>query len=186
MKVLRLDQSGLPIDWIRFEDAAVLATKDRILWHLGDDEKLMLGGTNNAGEQSRLIIPSIIAVKGRSSDLVGRVSLNNETLFRRDQSICMYCGHTFHTSELTRDHVIPRGQGGLDCWTNVVAACKRCNNHKDCRTPEEAGMPLLAVPFEPNWFEYMFLKNNRIKADQMEYLKSRFSNRRNWSQPLAA
>jgi hypothetical protein len=33
-------------------------------------------------------------------------------------------------------------------------------------------MPLLAVPFVPNWAEYLVLTNRRILADQMEFLKA--------------
>jgi hypothetical protein len=43
-------------------------------------------------------------------------------------------------------------------WTNVVAACRRCNNLKASRTPEQAKMQLIAVPFTPTYAEYIFLK----------------------------
>ncbi|MEJ2452290.1 MAG: HNH endonuclease, partial [Gammaproteobacteria bacterium] len=65
-------------------------------------------------------------------------------------------------------------RGGRDNWANVVAACRRCNAHKGGRTPEEAAMPLLAVPYVPNLAEYLFLRNRRILADQMEFLKTQF------------
>ncbi len=45
-----------------------------------------------------------------------------------------------------------------DTWGNVVSACRRCNNAKASRTPEQAGMQLLAVPFTPTYAEYIFLK----------------------------
>jgi len=35
-------------------------------------------------------------------------------------------------------------------------------------------MPLLAVPFVPNYAEYLVLSNRRILADQMAFLKARF------------
>jgi hypothetical protein len=63
----------------------------------------------------------------------------------------------------------------------VVAACKRCNWQKDNRTPEEARMPLLAVPFRPNPWEWHFLAKDRILADQMDYLSQQFSARRDWA-----
>ena len=64
----------------------------------------------------------------------------------------------FRTSELSRDHITPISRGGRDAWTNVVTACRRCNNHKAARTPEEARMQLVAVPFTPTYAEYIFLK----------------------------
>lgn len=63
---------------------------------------------------------------------------------------------------------------------NVVSACQRCNHFKGGRTPEQAGMELLAIPFEPNIFEFMYLANRKILGDQMAYLSSRFSGKRTW------
>ena len=82
----------------------------------------------------------------------------------------LYCGLRFPVGELTRDHIRPLSQGGTDLWTNVVTACRRCNNHKGGRTPEEARMQLLAVPFTPTYAEYIYLKGRRVLADQMEFL----------------
>ena len=55
-----------------------------------------------------------------------------------------------------------------------MSACRRCNNAKASRTPEQAGMQLLAVPFTPTYAEYIFLKGRRVLADQMEYLVAHF------------
>lgn len=75
---------------------------------------------------------------------------------------------------LSRDHVTPLSMGGADAWNNVVTACKRCNNFKAGRTPEQAGMILLAVPFTPTHAEYVFLRGRRVLADQMEFLAAHF------------
>ena len=56
----------------------------------------------------------------------------------------------------------------------MVTACKRCNNHKAGRTPEQAGMELLAIPFTPTHAEYVYLQGRRILADQMEFLLAHF------------
>jgi hypothetical protein len=56
----------------------------------------------------------------------------------------------------------------------VVTACKRCNARKGSRSPEEAHMPLLAIPYVPNLAEYLVLRNRRILADQMEFLRVQF------------
>ena len=73
---------------------------------------------------------------------------------------------------LTRDHVTPLHQGGKNTWSNLVTACRDCNARKGGRTPEQAKMPLIAVPFIPNWAEYLVLTNRKILADQMEFLKA--------------
>jgi 5-methylcytosine-specific restriction endonuclease McrA len=89
----------------------------------------------------------------------------------------MYCGGEHREIELTRDHVIPLSKGGKDRWSNVVTACRQCNTRKGNRTPEIANMPLLAVPYVPNWAEFLALSNRRILMDQMEFLKTQFSGR---------
>lgn len=180
MKILRLDKTGLPRAWLTAEEAATLLAKSAILWTLGSDIYVLRGGWNRNGEQSRLVLPAIIACKGDTAGQPETIPMGNRLLFRRDNYRCLYCGEQFAENELTRDHVIPRVQGGKDVWTNVVAACKRCNHGKGGRTPEQAGMDLLAVPFVPNWFEYMYLANRKILGDQMDYLSARFSSKRIW------
>ena len=68
--------------------------------------------------------------------------LNNQTLFKRDAHLCLYCGMRFPSNQLSRDHIRPLSQGGRDTWTNVVTACRRCNNLKASKTPEQAGLQL--------------------------------------------
>ncbi|MDC3197192.1 HNH endonuclease, partial [Gammaproteobacteria bacterium] len=69
----------------------------------------------------------------------------------------------------------PLSRGGIDVWTNVVTSCRRCNNRKADRSPEQANMELLAIPFVPNQYEFLYLSNHNVLADQMEFLSTRFS-----------
>ena len=105
-------------------------------------------------------------------------ALTNVALFARDQHLCLYCGREFHRQQLTRDHVMPLSQGGRDHWENVVAACFHCNSRKGGRTPQQASMPLLAVPYRPSWIEHLILSNRNILADQMAFLKSHLPKRK--------
>ena len=181
MKILRLDKTGLPTAWINREEAATLYAKNQVLWFLGETTQTLRGGYNRYGRRSLLTLHPIVACDGDVTGHAITPALSNAALFRRDDHFCMYCGGQFHSSLLTRDHIIPVSQQGRDAWTNVVTACQRCNNHKGGRTPEQAGMPLLAIPFKPNPFEYMYLANRHIIGDQMQYLKARFSNHtRQW------
>jgi hypothetical protein len=70
--------------------------------------------------------------------------------------------------------VTPLSRGGSDTWKNVVTACRRCNNLKAWRTPEQAKLQLIAIPFTPSYAEYIYLKGRRVLADQMEYLLAHF------------
>ncbi|MGQ0658722.1 MAG: HNH endonuclease [Chromatiales bacterium] len=152
-----------------------------IAWTAGESVFTFHGGISRlTGLRSIVSINSIIAVKrSRRHAYVRRgiPPLNNKELFLRDGNLCMYCGDEFHDSQLTRDHVVPLSRGGRDCWSNVVAACKGCNAHKGNQMAEEAGIGLLAVPYVPNWAEFLALSNRRILADQMEFLKSQFKQR---------
>ena len=181
MRILRLNKAGLPVSWVSQEMAVTLTVKRQVIWSLGEKNILMRGGYNVHGERSKLSLPPIIACHGETARHVLTPSLSNRTLFRRDDHFCMYCGNQFPDSLLTRDHVIPVSLGGANTWHNVVAACQRCNNHKGGRTPEQAQMELLAVPFTPNIYEFMYLSNRQIIGDQMDYLRARFrSNIRKW------
>lgn len=81
----------------------------------------------------------------------------------------MYCGQHFSRPHLTRDHVMPVSKGGRDSWENVVTACFQCNSRKANRTPQQAHMPLLAVPYRPSWIEHLILSNRNILSDQMAF-----------------
>jgi 5-methylcytosine-specific restriction endonuclease McrA len=179
--ILRLDIAGEPIRWIPWQDAVCLYSKNMVAWTAGDSVFTFMGGISRAtGQRSSISVNSIIAVK-RSRYFTykkrGIPPLNSHELFLRDGNLCMYCGNGFRDSQLTRDHVIPLSRGGTDTWSNVVAACKTCNARKGNRTPEEAGISLLAVPYIPNWAEFLALSNRKILADQMEFLKAQFNSR---------
>jgi len=73
--------------------------------------------------------------------------LSRIEIFSRDNFICQYCGKKKHL--LTLDHVVPRYQGGVHSWANVVSACNHCNRRKAGRTPKQAGMKLLSIPKRP-------------------------------------
>lgn len=171
--ILQLDIAGNPCRWMTYEDAAYYKAKDLIAWTAGGSDFTIYGGENAmTGLQSSMDLNTIIAVRGEIGDrgLFRVPTLTNRALFRRDQHICAYCGNEFSHLDLTRDHVMPTSRGGKDTWQNVVAACGGCNKVKDDRTPEEAGMKLLYVPYAPSRSEYLILMNRVILADQMEFL----------------
>ena len=182
LQVLRTDASGMPLEWIDYRNAARLFYSGLVAYTCGSPLYTVHGGFNSlTGRRSQIEVNSIIATHGHSRAHQKRHNytppLNNQTLFRRDAHICLYCGEHFSEADLSRDHITPTSRGGQDRWTNVVTACKRCNHHKANRSPEEADMPLLAVPFAPTHAEYVYLQGRRILADQMEFLKAHFPRR---------
>ncbi len=179
-EVLRTDVAGRPLEWIDYRDAVRLYHTGQVSYACGSLIYEIRGGTNAlSGRRSVVEVSSIIATQGDTHSLECKRDhytppLNNRTLFKRDANLCLYCARQFRTSDLTRDHITPISRGGDNVWTNVVAACRRCNNYKGGRTPEQAGMQLVAVPFTPTYAEYIYLKGRRVLEDQMEYLLTHF------------
>ena len=91
--------------------------------------------------------PSIVRLRSYVRVPFRRIMLSRKNVLRRDGFRCQYCNKR---ERLTVDHVVPRSRGGKDQWTNLVAACIRCNNKKGNRTPEEARMRLRRKPFRPS------------------------------------
>lgn len=179
VRLLALDAHGRVLTWIHWQQAACLYTRDAVAWTLGNPCLQLRGGTNRmTGQSSRLDLHPIIATRGHARlDNLPTPYLNNGALFARDAHLCLYCGTQLPRSQLTRDHVIPLSRGGDDLWENVVTACGSCNSRKANRTPAEARMPLLAVPYRPSWIEHLILSNRHILADQMAFLSTQLPRR---------
>ena len=176
-KILRLNTAGQPIEWLTWEEAVCLYARDVVLWSLGGVVKKVRGGKSRiTGLTSTVDLSAIIACGGERLARVRRnPPLTNRALFQRDHNKCLYCGEHFTPLQLSRDHVVPTSRGGVNKWENVVAACRRCNQRKGDALLTEINMPLLALPYRPNAYEYLALINSqRIRGDQMEYLKPQF------------
>lgn len=77
-----------------------------------------------------------------------KTALRNQ-IYERDGHRCVYCGFAmgdvapfgpYSEARLSIDHVIPTSRGGATTPDNLVTCCTVCNNRKNNRTPEEAGM----------------------------------------------
>ena len=173
--ILRLSQGGQAVGWIHWQDAILYYAKDQIAWTLGNETLRFYGGVNRLSKaRSYMDIHPIVAVQGdQGRSLFGTVpTLDNRELFRRDGYTCMYCLTTLGDRHLTRDHVVPLSRGGRNVWTNVVTACRACNQRKADQLLSETTMRLHAVPYTPNHAEWLILRNRHILADQMAFLKA--------------
>src|SRR5262249_24704614 len=161
-RLLALDSNGRILDWMSWQDAVCLYVRDAVSWTLSDPCLSIHGGHCRAtGQQSLIDLHPIIASRGHARPLMHdpAPALTNAPLFARDRMICRNCGGHFSRGELTGDHVVPLSRGGRDAWENVVTACLACNVRKGCKTPQQATMPLLAVPYRPSWVEHLILSN---------------------------
>ncbi len=117
--------------------------------------------------QNKFQLPSVIRLKKyvRLQES-NKIRFCRENIYTRDAYICQYCDTKFTTRDLTLDHVLPVSQGGKKDWTNIVTACRSCNQKKGNRTPEQADMPLLKRPLEPKWLPAVkFEVNPRTAPD---------------------
>ncbi len=173
--ILKTDAGGRPVRWIDHQAAANYLLRDEVAWSAGGTAAVLHGGVSAiSGERSVLMIPAILAIRGERSQVYANhvPVLSNPNLFRRDRCLCAYCGDDFTRAQalLTRDHVVPVSRGGRDVWTNVVTACRACNEKKADRLLSECRMQSHYLPYEPSLAEGMILRNRRILADQMSYL----------------
>lgn len=171
--VLAVDGTGFPVGWMRWQDAVVHVVTGRIARQIGSVEFEIRGGhCRRTGKRSAVRVSSIVTLHGRNPLAWQSCTpiLTNSGLFVRDRYICAYCEQIFKDRQLSRDHVIPISRGGKDVWTNCLTACRRCNTRKGSKTPEEAHMLPVYLPYTPSYQESLILMNRRILADQMQFL----------------
>ncbi|MFL6698291.1 MAG: HNH endonuclease [Vitreoscilla sp.] len=175
--VLQLDIQGTPQAWISIEQAASHYATGSVAWEEGEGPLRTLRGGWNAviGRQSVMDIHPIIALSGASRVNLFDVtpSISKTKLLRRDRMTCAYCGQSFHERDLQCEHILPESRGGAWSWMNLVTACAWCNGRKADRTPEEARMPLMYLPYVPSRFEDFLLAGRNIRADVHDWLAAR-------------
>lgn len=176
-QVLQLDIQGTPQSWITPEQAALHYSTGTVAWEEGQSPLTTLrGGWNVAsGRQSQLVIQPIIALRGKPAINLFDVApgVTKPKLLRRDRYTCAYCANVFQEKDLQAEHVTPQSKGGAYSWMNLVSACGSCNARKADRSPEQAKMPLVYLPYVPNRFGDFLLAGRNIRADVHEWLAAR-------------
>jgi 5-methylcytosine-specific restriction endonuclease McrA len=93
-------------------------------------------------------VPSVIILK----DFMRRrrtPRFSKANVYIRDLYTCQYCKTPYTKSNLTLDHVMPISLGGKTNWTNIVAACGKCNSHKG----NKLHMKPVCKPYMPDYYE---------------------------------
>jgi 5-methylcytosine-specific restriction endonuclease McrA len=88
----------------------------------------------------------------------------------RDEFHCQYCNKRFSSRSLTIDHVNPKASGGKHSWTNLVAACKPCNQKKK----HHLIMMPLHKPIRPTYYQLakkMLKEKSITNPDWKDYTK---------------
>lgn len=153
--ILVLNSDYTPLDTVNFKRAYRLIYKEKAQVITSDNSRIVY---------KDICYPTVIRLTKYVNAPYKKVLLSRLNVFKRDKYICAYCGGK---NNLTVDHIIPKYHGGKNTWENLITCCFRCNNKKDNRTPEEAGLKLLYKPYKPNYF---FFFNTNIKKDWEPYL----------------
>ena len=114
LQILRTDVSGMPMEWVNYQDAVRLYHVEQVAYTCGERLYVIRGGINaRSGLRSQIEVHSIIATQGSNRSLRHHFTppLNNRALFKRDANMCMYCGEQFQRRDLSRDHVRPLSWG---------------------------------------------------------------------------
>jgi 5-methylcytosine-specific restriction endonuclease McrA len=145
-----------------------------ILWFQEKAEILEYHQIFARSVRSSFQLPSILRLKNyvrpRHSNAV---RFCRENVYIRDEFTCQYCLQRFATSMLTLDHVVPASKMGKKTWSNVVTACRNCNQKKGNKTPDQAGMPLKTQPKAPAWLPTvgLDLKPEKVPSSWKQYLR---------------
>jgi 5-methylcytosine-specific restriction endonuclease McrA len=115
-----------------------------------------------------MLIPKVIRLVKAIRNLWRKeVPWSKGNIHIRDEFTCQYCGVELAKSKATIDHIIPQAQKGKNTWENTVSCCFPCNNKKEDRTPEKAGMSLLKRPHKPTIMEFLLRKIQSEGLDEV-------------------
>ena len=142
MKTLKLDSTYRPVGVIDCLEALVMCIVGKATAVEEYDEEI-------SSPSVTFKLPSVIVLKTVVKFISRGVKPSRKNILWRDKSKCQYCGVIEAPKDMTIDHVIPRSRGGGNTWPNLVTCCKKCNQKKRDRTPEEANMCLLQMPIKP-------------------------------------
>ena len=142
MKTLKLDATYRPIGVVDCLEALVMCIVGKATAVEEYEEEI-------SSPSITFKIPSVIVLKTVVKFISTGFRPSRNNILWRDKNQCQYCGVIESPRDMTIDHVIPRSRGGENTWSNLVTCCKRCNQKKGNRTPDEANMSLLNKPVKP-------------------------------------
>jgi 5-methylcytosine-specific restriction endonuclease McrA len=162
---LVLDMNWQPTGFCTWQNAVKLLWEGRAEVVKEDEAGRVLRSPSFTMGMPRVIVVRNAWTKRRRQ----AVPFSRRNIAVRDNSTCQYCGKLLQTKQYTMDHVIPRSQGGVSSWTNLVLACIRCNKYKSGSTPEQAGMTLIKQPVEPKANDAKYNFKLHIKTIRPEW-----------------
>lgn len=161
LRCLVLNAAYFPHQIVSWQDAITLVYQEKAQVLEEYDEVI-------SSPSVEFFTPAVIRLMSMfGKDFQREVKFSRANLFLRDSFTCQYCVTIFKMKDLTFDHVVPRKQGGITSWFNVVSACRPCNGRKGARTPEQAGMKLLRRPAKPSCLPLHSVLFSRAEIPEM-------------------
>jgi 5-methylcytosine-specific restriction endonuclease McrA len=160
--VLVLNATYEPLSTVGWQRAVVLVLEGVAEIVAADEHRRVRSPSVSLARPHVIRLLSYVRVpRGRAAPVTRRGVLT------RDGHRCAYCRGRADSV----DHIVPRSRpGGVHSWSNLVAACRRCNGRKGNRTPDEAGMPLLTRPFEPRGVGALVLRAGAARDEWTPWL----------------
>jgi 5-methylcytosine-specific restriction endonuclease McrA len=135
-------------DW---RPLSIISAKRAVILDINNQNITALSYYANTIESinERFKVPAVLLyskyVRFRRNNSPTKANIRN-----RDRNKCAYCECVLTDNIFTIDHIIPisrfTNKSLANTWENKVACCKKCNNKKGNRTPEEAKMLLKVKP----------------------------------------
>ena len=141
-KTLKLDSSYRPLEIVDATEALVLCI-------IGKAYAIETYTKEIRSVSEIFKLPAVIVLTRYVRFKFKTMACHRSNIIWRDDNQCQYCQKHFESNMLTIDHIIPKSKGGQNTWTNLAAACKKCNQKKGSRTPQQAGMKLIRNPVKP-------------------------------------
>ena len=162
-KTLKLDSTYRPIGIISWQHAIclVFAQKASIV----ENYSTVIHSPNKDWH-----MPAVISLNRYVKYRKHNLRCSRVNIFWRDNHTCQYCGGVYIPDFLTMDHVVPKSKGGQKTWTNIVTACKTCNQLKKDRTPKQAGMDLIRKPSQPTVDDMIKISRHVLVPEWKKYI----------------
>lgn len=126
------------------------------------------------------LAPRVIRFLEYNKTIIKKVRFSRKNILIRDNLTCAYCNTKFPVEQLQLEHIIPKSKGGKSTWLNTTASCKKCNDYKRDRTPEEAGMTIKRSPYVP---KFLPRSNIHFKGKRYKFWEQ-FVSDLYWNEPL--
>lgn len=153
-KVLKLNAAYIPIDVVHWTDAMVAICNGKCeVVEVYDGEFLHYGFDRETNSpKGSMPVPAVIRTKKFNAPKGNKKFLKpygRYNVWIRDGKTCQYCGKPITFKEMECEHVHPQSKNGETSWTNIVAACRKCNSKKADKSCEEIGMFPMTKPYAP-------------------------------------